>query len=38
MSEVNFDLLDLELEELADLEKFEAAPAGSYLANLSWER
>lgn len=38
MSEVNFDLLDLELEELADLEKFEAAPAGSYLANLTWER
>lgn len=38
MSEVNFDLLDLELEELADLEKFEAAPAGSYLATLNWER
>lgn len=38
MSEMNFDLLDLELEELADLEKFEAAPAGSYLAQLDWER
>lgn len=38
MTDVNFDLLDLELEELADLEKFEAAPAGSYLAQLDWER
>lgn len=38
MTDMNFDLLDLELEELADLEKFEAAPAGSYSAQLDWER
>lgn len=38
MSELNFDLLDLELEELADLEKFEPAPIGSYSCQLNWER
>lgn len=38
MSEMNFELLDLELEELADLEKFEVAPKGSYSCQLNWER
>lgn len=38
MTDLNFDLLDLELEELADLEKFEPAPKGSYSCQLTWER
>jgi len=37
MSEVNFDLLDDTIDNLADLEAFEPLPEGSYRLANSWE-
>lgn len=35
---VNFDLLDASVEELAELESFEAFPAGTYRVRINWEK
>ena len=38
MSDVNFDLLDISVDELADLEAFSPIPAGTYRLAISWEK
>lgn len=38
INEELFELLDLDLSELADLEKFEPAPAGTYRAVMTWDK
>jgi len=38
MSEVNFDLLDTSIDELADLKGFEPIPAGSHRLQISWDK
>lgn len=38
LNEELFDLLDSSLDDLADLEKFEPAPGGTYRAIMGWER
>ena len=36
MTDMNFDLLDATLEDLADLKKFEPLPVGAYKFGVSW--
>lgn len=38
MSEANFDLLDADLDELADLEGFEPIPGGTYQATINFSK
>jgi hypothetical protein len=37
MSEVNFDLLDNSIDELADLEEFSPIPAGTHKIAIGWD-
>jgi len=37
MSDVNFDLLDSSIDELADLESFSPIPAGTHRLSISWD-
>lgn len=37
MNDVNFDLLDSSIDELADLESFSPIPAGTHRIAISWE-
>lgn len=37
MSEVNFDLLDGSIDELADLEAFSPIPAGTHKISIKWD-
>lgn len=37
MSDVNFDLLDSSIDELADLESFSPIPAGTHRLSIAWE-
>lgn len=37
MSDVNFDLLDNSIDELADLESFSPIPAGTHRLAIGWE-
>jgi hypothetical protein len=37
MSDVNFDLLDSSIDELADLESFSPIPAGTHRLAIEWE-
>jgi|AntDeeMinimDraft_6_1070357.scaffolds.fasta_scaffold07455_2 hypothetical protein len=38
MSDVNFDLLDSSIDELADLESFSPIPAGTHRVSINWEK